>query len=117
MVLAKDEYVMEALLRVQETWAGIPPHPDSATSAVLFFQEALRFTCVHDMVRFVELTKLVYVENNGNVLEKVCWCFLCCFFNAGKQMVMLVSALKRYPNCMYMLYIYRYMGLCVFICV
>lgn len=31
-------------------------------------------------------------------------------------MVMLVSALTRYPDCMYMLYISRYMGLCVYMC-
>lgn len=72
MVLAKDVYVTEVQLRAQKTCAGTPLHPDSATPTALFFQEALGFTCVHDMVHFVEFTKLIYVKNNGNVLEKVC---------------------------------------------
>lgn len=51
---------MEVLLRAWKTHAGTPSH--SATPTVLVFQEALGFTCVHDMVRFVEFTKLVYVK-------------------------------------------------------
>lgn len=53
----------------------------------------------------------------GNVSEDICLVvFPLLVFNGGQQMVMLVSALTRYPNCMYMLYVSRYVGLCVFMC-
>lgn len=69
-VLAKDACTMEVLLRAGKTCAGTPSH--SATPTVLVFQEALGFACIRDLVRFVEFTKLVYVKDSGNVIEKVC---------------------------------------------
>lgn len=93
--------------------AGTPSHSDTPT--VLVFQEAVGFACVRDMVRFVEFTKLVYVKNSGNVLEKVCLVVFSLLFFL--MVAMLVSALKRYPNCVYVSQMYRYIELCVFICV
>lgn len=69
-VLAKDACTMEVLLRARKTCAGTPSH--SAMPTVLVFQEALGFACIRDLVRFVEFTKLVYVKDSGNVIEKVC---------------------------------------------
>lgn len=55
------------------------------------------------------------LRTNGSVSEDVrLVVFPLLVFNGGKQMVMLVSALIRYPNCMYVLYISRYMRLCVY---
>lgn len=51
--------------------------PDSCTQrhahcAGLPGSSGLRLCPRHGAVHFVEFTKLVYVKNNGNVLEKVC---------------------------------------------
>lgn len=96
-VLAKDACTMEALLRAGEMCAGTPSH--SATPSVLVFQQALGFACVRDLVRFVEFTKLVYVQDSGNVLEKVCLVVFVVFFNGGNASF----CFKKIP--------------CVFICV
>lgn len=88
---------MEVLLRARKTCAGTPSH--STTPTVLVFQEALGFACVRDLVHFVEFTKLVYVKDSGNVLEKSLFGGL--FFVVFLMVAMLVSALKRYPNCVF----------------
>lgn len=91
---------MEVLLRARKT------HWDSFTQchpAVLVFQEALGFACVRDMVRFVEFTKLVYVKKQWKCLRKSLFGGI--FFVFFLMVAMLVSALKRYPNCVYVTHV------------
>lgn len=66
---------------------------------------------------FCSLQSWCMLTTIGNVSEDICLVvFPLLDFNGGQQMVMLVSALTRYPNCMYVLYVSRYVGLCVFMC-
>lgn len=107
---------MEVLLRARKTRAGTPSH--SATPTVLVFQEALGFACVRDMVRFCGVYKAgicLKKKKQWKCLRKSLFGGI--FFVVFLMVAMLVSALKRYPSCVYMSHVYRYMELCVFICV
>lgn len=120
-VVAKDAYVTEAPLSPEDVCRDTRGS-FTRGQCTLLFRSSRSFpgsSGIHLRPWFIcSLQSWCMLRTSGNVSEDVCLVvFSLLVFNGGEQMAMPVSALTRYPNCTYMLYISRYMGRCVSVCV